>query len=888
MKKFLSLALALVMALSLFTVASAKEYKDLSDKDEITYSEAVAVLNKLGIIEGYEDGSFKPDTALNRAQAAKIMCGLLLTQATADKLTVSAAPFKDVSADYWAAAYISYCKNAKILDGYSDGTFRPTATLTGYQFCKMLLTALGYKSEKEGFTGSGWTLNVASKINTVGLTKGNVEFGGNSEVTREEACLYALNMLKATEVEYSGLSVDVTTGDSQVSINNNQAEPVKNNGDSDGNIKDDNLMQFAEEHFGALKISNSNDEDDFGRPSNTWSYRNVSFGTFAKQPDFVYTSGVGSYGNNTEAEDAKALGLKGYKFATRNTADEGQPAIYTSTVNAVVNGQEVTQEGGTADKDGFQIKSMKELASLTSNGTVVEVYVDDDTADLITDVVVVKSQLMQINRVSTSAKTVSLKKVESENTNVKSVVAVDEDNDYYAVLSQMKADDYVVITPVRDGNSYKVGAAYKPTTDSGALSKVSMKVENSVKTVNGVTLNGTAYKLSAIRDGFENLDSTSVVNANKDSTLYLDKYGYAMYITDVTSGSDFFIYSGKYTSLSDGKLVYVAQGYDLEGNAVSLNVGTNWDDVTSGTKDDPDYHAGVRPATMTMGNIYAYGTSGSKNNGEYVISEAATSSANKTVKYVDNDSEPLTQNASATNIPGKGYYASGVKFVYLSVNDDEIDKVTVREGVQKVSGLSAKLVFNKDEEITYVVVTGDAEDSTGTNVAFVSKKTGETSVGNKAADIYTLYIDGVKTEGVVSKNQSLDGKFVTYSAGDDNVYTLKEYNSSNNTTSVDTKLPLNNVNQFVGTRYLIGLVQDAQGQDIDLNVSKAEVIDLTDYNLGSIGEIKDALTSTDAGNDSKLTAVEIAVIYNGNSSSSSYGQVSYLFVTDATPRNAAD
>ncbi|QNL44344.1 S-layer homology domain-containing protein [Oscillibacter hominis] len=874
MKKFLSLALALVMALSLFTVASAKEYKDLSDKDEITYSEAVAVLNKLGIIEGYEDGSFKPDTALNRAQAAKIMCGLLLTQATADKLTVSAAPFKDVSADYWAAAYISYCKNAKILDGYSDGTFRPTATLTGYQFCKMLLTALGYKSEKEGFTGSGWTLNVASKINTVGLTKGNVEFGGNSEVTREEACLYALNMLKATEVEYSGLSVDVTTGDSQVSINNNQAEPVKNNGDSDGNIKDDNLMQFAEEHFGALKISNSNDEDDFGRPSNTWSYRNVSFGTFAKQPDFVYTSGVGSYGNNTEAEDAKALGLKGYKFATRNTADEGQPAVYTSAVNAVVNGQEVTQEGGTADKDGFQIKSMKELASLTSNGTVVEVYVDDDTADLITDVVVVKSQLMQINRVSTSAKTVSLKKVESENTNVKSVVAVDEDNDYYAVLSQMKADDYVVITPVRDGNSYKVGAAYKPTTDSGALSKVSMKVENNVKTVNGVTLNGTAYKLSAIRDGFENLDSTSVVNASKDSTLYLDKYGYAMYITDVTSGSDFFIFSSIYNTLVDGKLVYVAQGYDLEGNAVSLNVGTN--------RKDTD----VIPETMTMGTIYAYSTSGSKNNGEYKITPAATTNTEDGRKYVDNTGLTLTQNASATNISGKGYYASGVKFVYLSVNDGEIDKVTVREGVQKVSGLSAKLVFNKDNEITYVIVTGDAEDATGTNVAFVSKKTGETSVGNKAADIYTLYIDGVKTEGVVSKNQGLDGKFVTYSAGDDNVYTLKEYNSSNNTTSVATGLTLNDVaDQFVGTRYLVGLVQDAQNQDIDLNVAKAEVIDLTDYNLGSIGEIKDALTSSaDPGNDSKLTDVTIAVIYNGNSSSSSYGQVSYLFVTAGTAR----
>ena len=73
MKKFLSLALALVMALSLFTVASATEYKDLNDKDEITYSEAVAVLNKLGIIEGYEDGSFKPDNTVTYGAALKLI-----------------------------------------------------------------------------------------------------------------------------------------------------------------------------------------------------------------------------------------------------------------------------------------------------------------------------------------------------------------------------------------------------------------------------------------------------------------------------------------------------------------------------------------------------------------------------------------------------------------------------------------------------------------------------------------------------------------------------------------------------------------------------------------------------------------------------------------------
>ncbi|MCI9122275.1 MAG: S-layer homology domain-containing protein, partial [Oscillibacter sp.] len=67
MKKFLSLVLALVMTMSLVTIsAGATEYKDLTDKDDlgIQYQEAVAVLNKIGVITGYDDGSFRPDVEL--------------------------------------------------------------------------------------------------------------------------------------------------------------------------------------------------------------------------------------------------------------------------------------------------------------------------------------------------------------------------------------------------------------------------------------------------------------------------------------------------------------------------------------------------------------------------------------------------------------------------------------------------------------------------------------------------------------------------------------------------------------------------------------------------------------------------------------------------------
>ena len=145
MKKFLSLVLALVMTMSLVTIsAGATEFKDLTDVDSIEHKEAVELFNKIGIITGYEDGSFGPEKTITREQAAKIIAIMALGNDAASKLGVEKAPFPDVPADSQFAGYIGYCVSAGIIDGYKDGTFKPKGTLPGYQFAKMLLGVLGY------------------------------------------------------------------------------------------------------------------------------------------------------------------------------------------------------------------------------------------------------------------------------------------------------------------------------------------------------------------------------------------------------------------------------------------------------------------------------------------------------------------------------------------------------------------------------------------------------------------------------------------------------------------------------------------------------------------------------------------------------------------------
>ena len=227
MKKFLSLVLALAMTMSLVTVSAGA--KDFTDNSKIEYKEAVDVVSALGIVEGYEDGAFNPQNTLTRGAAAKIICNLILGTTTASALRADTAPYSDVPTTNTFAGYIAYCQKEGIISGYADGTFKPAATLTGYAFMKMLLGALGYDSDIEGYTGANWSIAVGKRALGIGLEDGNDEFVGVNAVTREEACLYAFNTLKATMVEYDAKTT-VSVEGAQVTVGGSEAKNVKQDG----------------------------------------------------------------------------------------------------------------------------------------------------------------------------------------------------------------------------------------------------------------------------------------------------------------------------------------------------------------------------------------------------------------------------------------------------------------------------------------------------------------------------------------------------------------------------------------------------------------------------------------------------------------------------------
>ena len=207
LKKTLSLVLVVAMVLGLCVVgASAKDkvesFTDDYQKVGAAYQEAVGVLVGVGIIDGMTETALEPQGTYTREQAAKIVAYMLLGKSKADSLKCTVAPFDDVAASRWSAGYIAFCVEQGIIDGMTATTYEPTGTLTGFQWAKMLLCAIGFGVKGE-FTGSSWSVNTALVAHKVNLFAGDLDGADHTALRREQAVLYAFNALNTAKVAYS-------------------------------------------------------------------------------------------------------------------------------------------------------------------------------------------------------------------------------------------------------------------------------------------------------------------------------------------------------------------------------------------------------------------------------------------------------------------------------------------------------------------------------------------------------------------------------------------------------------------------------------------------------------------------------------------------------------
>ena len=111
-------------------------------KENAWYAESVATLAKMGILKGYADGTFKPDSPVSRAEFATIASRF-------DKLESGNKRFSDVAASHWAYAAISSAAEKGWVNGYEDGTFRPEKAITRAEVAKLTNAVLDRICDKD-------------------------------------------------------------------------------------------------------------------------------------------------------------------------------------------------------------------------------------------------------------------------------------------------------------------------------------------------------------------------------------------------------------------------------------------------------------------------------------------------------------------------------------------------------------------------------------------------------------------------------------------------------------------------------------------------------------------------------------------------------------------
>ena len=125
-------------------VSGTASFRDMSGDE--WYAEAVYTLSKLGIVQGYKDGTFHGNDSISRAAFTAIASRFL--KASGQTLTTSVR-FSDVPESHWAYDVIGRASSYGWIGGYEDGTFHPASPITRAAVTAIINRMLNRSADKE-------------------------------------------------------------------------------------------------------------------------------------------------------------------------------------------------------------------------------------------------------------------------------------------------------------------------------------------------------------------------------------------------------------------------------------------------------------------------------------------------------------------------------------------------------------------------------------------------------------------------------------------------------------------------------------------------------------------------------------------------------------------
>ncbi len=724
LKKVLSLVLCAAMMLSVMVMSTGAAF---ADQDKITHTEAVDMAVALKIIDGKEDNKFDPTGNVTRAEMAKMICvalngGKAPVLGSADKTS-----FTDTKG-HWAAAYIESCVSQGIVSGVGGGLFQPEAAVTPTQAAKMLLVALGYKSENEGFTGDSWAVKVNTAAASKHLYDELVDVKADKAMNRDDAAQMIWNALNAYEVEYTS---------TLVSVNGQLTTQIK--------VQDkDPKVTLLEDKYEAKIATGILTEVEWNKtkkeyvntiqPVATSAVPNPASITFNSTEDFSDLFGMNTkvvYKVDKKTNDVMVYGIvaKDSKVMTTGILND-LPTIGANDTSFKIDGVEYKLTEKASDIEAYAFLDYTGTAKLNAVATKDNAYyafdLIDNTGDDKADIIV--TYPVQVAKATY---------VSSTGVRVGSTTYDFSDNN---IADGIKKDEWVLIA--QDANTSTQGA------DIAKAEVVTGKVDG--KDGDKVRVNGNWYKMAAVA----NLTAPALKADVKLVTFngyYFDKEGASSNLDVATVlGVGTYNSMDKVTPIKlmlDGKETIV----NADGNVTSS---INADTVVSYVVDNDKY-----TLTTLTNNMTTPLPSG------YVATTVQDVSAGSAVyKY--------TKKASTITVGSATYdIAKDATVVLYNKADDKYVAMTGEDLMAKnditfdVSGAQDGAVIVKDgKTVSYMFAISKNTVTTGSEKYGMITKAYLASNGDNKQKLYIdIIIDGEKKTGVETDKTSLGSDFAKYS-----------------------------------------------------------------------------------------------------------------------------
>lgn len=196
-KRLLTLFLVATMVASMLATPAEAAPATFYDVNDDYTATAIETLRIMGVLDGYEDGSFRPEENLTRAQFCKMAIFAMDSAKELGQYNMMTI-FPDVRSSHWASNYVNMAAKKGIVSGFTNGTFGPQLPVTTAQATAILLRMLGYKDAE---LGGIWPNSYMNKAEEIGLTNRTGVSDPNVPLTRGQAAIMFMNLLSVKDAK---------------------------------------------------------------------------------------------------------------------------------------------------------------------------------------------------------------------------------------------------------------------------------------------------------------------------------------------------------------------------------------------------------------------------------------------------------------------------------------------------------------------------------------------------------------------------------------------------------------------------------------------------------------------------------------------------------------